>query len=48
MVDSGSPLAEILRAGQWKSPAFLLYLDINKMEACLAVASCVAESDDEE
>ena len=30
---SGAPLYEILAAGQWKSPAFLAYLDIHKCAA---------------
>ena len=27
---AGAPLFEILAAGQWKSPAFMAYLDVHK------------------
>ena len=33
LAENGARLHEILRAGEWKSPAFLLYLDINKIES---------------
>ena len=29
---AGAPLWEILAAGQWRSPAFLRYLDLHKLE----------------
>ena len=42
--ESGAPLVEILLAGQWRSPAFMQYLDIESLEeeAVLeATLSCV-------
>ena len=35
--ESGAPLWVILEAGEWKSPAFLEYLDIHKLETDLVV-----------
>ena len=32
LVEGGARLCEILRAGEWRSPAFLLYLDMQKVE----------------
>ena len=34
---SGAPLWEILEAGQWASPAFLKYLDLNKLDEDLVI-----------
>ena len=37
----GVPLWKILAAGEWKSPAFLEYLDVHKMEVVrCAVVLC--------
>ena len=46
---SGAPLAEILKAGDWRSSAFLDYLDRARMETELIIeAHLPASSDDEE
>ncbi len=45
---SGAPLWQILAAGEWKSPAFLLYLDMHKLESELVVQAHVDESDGED
>jgi hypothetical protein len=46
----GASLAEILRAGQWKSPAFLVYLDLETLEKGAVVEAHRDESssDDED
>jgi len=33
----GAPLWKILAAGEWRSPAFLDYLDVHKMEVDLVL-----------
>ncbi len=33
ILNDGGTLAEVLRAGQWSSPAFLLYLDLAEVES---------------
>jgi len=38
--ESGAPLWAILAAGEWKSPAFLDYLDLHKLETDLVVQVC--------
>ena len=45
---SGASLREILRAGEWKSPAFMAYLDLDKLERDLVVQAHLDESGDEE
>jgi len=45
---SGAPLAEILAAGEWRSPAFLSYLDLQKLETDLVVQAHCDESDGDE
>ena len=47
LVSRGSNLAEILRAGEWKTPALLCYLDIQKLEHGAVVQAHVDESDSE-
>ena len=32
LIESGATLAEILLAGQWRSPAFLVYADLEALE----------------
>lgn len=32
LIDSGATLAEILAAGQWRGPAFLVYADLGALE----------------
>ena len=45
----GAPLYEILKAGEWRSPAFLEYLDLEQLERDLVVqAHLDDESEDEE
>ena len=44
---SGAPLYEILAAGEWRSPAFLDYLDKNQLETDMVVQAHCAESDDD-
>ena len=45
--ESGAPLWQILAAGEWKSPAFLLYLDLHKLETDLVVQAHCDESEDD-
>ena len=47
MRKSGSTLAEILQAGQWKSSAFINYMNEAKLEQDVAFAVAI-ESEDEE
>ena len=42
----GSPLHVILDAGQWSSPAFLQYLDTNKLDEELVLHAHCDESSD--
>ena len=44
---SGAPLWEILAAGEWRSPAFLKYLDLHQLETDLVVQAHVEDSDGE-
>ena len=44
LVESGASLVEILAAGQWRSPAFLKYLDLRTLERDAVLAACVDES----
>ena len=48
LVESGAPLATILAAGEWRSPAFLAYIDQNRLETDVVVAAHQDESDDGE
>ena len=43
----GAPLWEILAAGEWRSPAFMKYLDLHRLETDVVVQAHVDESDDE-
>ena len=45
---SGASLYEILAAGQWRSPAFLTYLDMHSLEADAVLQAHVDESSGEE
>ena len=49
LLDNGASLAEILSAGQWKSPAFLAYLDLETLEkgAVIEAHRDESSSDDE-
>ena len=41
----GSSLWEILAAGEWSSPAFLKYMDLNQLETDLVLKSHLDDSD---
>jgi hypothetical protein len=43
----GASLAVILAAGEWRSPAFLAYIDQNRLETDVVVEAHQDESDDE-
>ena len=45
LVASGAPLWEILGAGEWRSPAFLQYLNLHKLEESLVMQAHLEESD---
>ena len=46
---SGAPLWEILEAGEWRSPAFMNYIDLHALDTQLVVQAHVdEESSDEE
>ena len=47
-ISPGAPLWSILAAGEWKSPAFLLYLDMAKLDTDLVVQAHTNESEDED
>ena len=44
----GARLKEMLEAGQWSSPAFMKYLDMDDIERDLAVEAHLDESDADE
>ena len=44
---AGAPLYEILPAGEWRSPAFVEYLDYWRLEAAVVVQAHLEESEDE-
>ena len=44
MVDNGSTVAEILRAGQWRSAAFLKYVDLDELERGAVMEAHMDES----
>ena len=43
---SGAPLWKILAAGEWRSPAFLQYLDTHRMEVDMVLQGCLDEESD--
>ena len=43
---AGAPLWKILAAGEWRSPAFLDYLDVHKMEVEMVLQGCLDEESD--
>ena len=49
LIDNGANLAQILQAGQWRSPAFLAYVDTEALEDNVVVEAHLDESssDDE-
>ena len=48
LVLNGRGLGEILRAGQWRSPAFLQYLDLEELERDAVVEAHMDESSSED
>ena len=46
MRKAGCSLAEILKAGQWRSAAFMHYLDEAELDKDLALAVAIGENDD--
>ena len=44
---AGARLFDILKAGEWKSPAFLLYCDMHKLESSAVVEAHLEDSDGE-
>ena len=44
---AGAPLWEFLAAGEWRSPAFMEYLDKFQLETDVVVQAHVGESEDE-
>ena len=42
----GAPLWKILAAGEWRSPAFLEYLDVHRMEVEMVLNGCLDEESD--
>jgi len=47
MYVAGAPLWKILEAGEWRSPAFLKYLDMHTLDRDLMIQTHVGESDSE-
>ena len=45
---AGAPLWEILSAGEWRSPAFLSYLDLHQLDAQLVIQAHIDEESDDE
>ena len=45
MLDRGANLGEILRAGEWRTPAFLCYLDLQKLDRAAVMEAHAGESD---
>ena len=43
---AGAPLYEILAAGEWRSPAFMKYIDMNQLEADVVVQAHLDEESD--
>jgi hypothetical protein len=46
--EGGGTLCEILKAGQWASPAFTSYLDMETVERAGALEAHLDESEDED
>ena len=45
---SHAPLYKILEAGEWKSPAFMSYLDVHKLERDAVIQAHLDESDEDD
>ena len=48
MIDAGATLAQLLRAGEWSSPAFLAYLDLNQLEGDADTAAVIIDDSEGE
>ena len=48
LLRAGANLGEILRAGQWRSPAFLQYLDLEELERDAVLEAHLDESSSED
>ena len=48
LLESGASLREILCAGEWRSPAFLEYLNLEKLEHDMVVQAHLDDSEDDE
>ena len=48
LIDNGATLAQILQAGQWRSPAFLAYVDKEALEDSVVVEAHLDESSSDE
>ena len=48
MLNSGARLCEILKAGEWRSAAFLAYLDGVELESAANLEAHLGESSDED
>ena len=46
--ESNAPLCDILKAGQWRSPAFKIYMDQNKLDTDAFLNVHVADSSSED
>ena len=46
LADAGMPLATILKAGDWRSAAFALYLDLPGIEAKAVVQTVMVQEPD--
>ena len=44
LLDGGARLNQILQAGEWRTPAFLKYLDTNKLEKAAVLEAHQCES----
>jgi hypothetical protein len=44
---AGAPLVEVLRAGEWSSPAFMEYLDLHRLERDAVIQAHADESESE-
>ena len=45
---TGKELWQILEAGEWRSPAFLAYMDLNRLDEDLVLRSHMDEETDED
>ena len=48
LLEAGASLMTILRAGEWRSAAFMAYLDTAEMEARAVLQAHLGQSSDEE